>query len=35
MKGKLINAARMAEERKECEMYLKNTNNSYKDYTSF
>ena len=23
----------MAEERKECEMYLKNTNNSYDDYT--
>ena len=34
MESKLIYSARMAEEKKECEMYLKNTNNSYEDYTS-
>ena len=34
MESKLINSPKMAEERKECEMYLKNTNNSYEDYTS-
>ena len=34
MESKLLNAARMAEERKECEIYLNNTNNTYEDYAS-